>query len=91
MIISRREVSVGQFFEAKIALKRSSPLWNVEPALRTVERTAPAFHWIFPPTKEMRSCLLIEPLISHVLKFFAGWRAQFVSALVNRLKAAPGT
>lgn len=72
-------------FEANIATKFGSPLRKWETVCR--QRSSPFLSSIeFSPTKD---ALLID-WATHFpcIKLFAVWGAQFVSALVNRLKAA---
>lgn len=58
-------------------------------SMQAVKQPIPVFHWIFP---DKRNNALLIDWATHFpcIKVFAVWGAQFVSALVNRLKAAAG-
>lgn len=74
-------------FEANIAIKCVSPLGKWETVCRQWSKPISVFHWI--STYKGNNALLID-WATHFpcIKVFAVWGAQFVSALVNHLKAA---
>lgn len=60
---------------------------KIRNSMQAVKQPIPVFHWIF--LHKRNNALLID-WATHFpcIKVFAVWGAQFVSALVNRLKAA---